>query len=112
MIVRLVADLQNGLFWRVGTGRASECCVSSAAMGPDIPRWAAMCWLSSACTALSLCVAADRVVLIAAASPNQQQGRCLVRTSVGPAGGLQTGGYNTVTWANIATAVNMRTYLA
>jgi hypothetical protein len=23
MIVRLVADIQNGLFWRVGTGRAS-----------------------------------------------------------------------------------------
>jgi hypothetical protein len=27
MTVRLVADIQNRLFWRVGTGRASECCV-------------------------------------------------------------------------------------
>jgi hypothetical protein len=30
MILRLVADIQNRLFWRVGTGRASECCVPSA----------------------------------------------------------------------------------
>jgi hypothetical protein len=30
MIVRLVAEIQNRLFWRVGTGRASECCVPSA----------------------------------------------------------------------------------
>ena len=30
MAVRLVADIQNRLFWRVGTGRASQCCVPSA----------------------------------------------------------------------------------
>jgi len=30
MIVRLVADIQNRLFWRVGTGRASEFCIPSA----------------------------------------------------------------------------------
>ena len=30
MTVRLVADIQNRLFWRVGTGLASECCVPSA----------------------------------------------------------------------------------
>ena len=28
--VRLAADIQNRLFWRVGTGRASECCVPSS----------------------------------------------------------------------------------
>jgi hypothetical protein len=60
MIVRLVADIQNRLFWGVGTGRASECCVSLCGIEPGIPRWAAMCRLSSACRALSLCVAADR----------------------------------------------------
>jgi hypothetical protein len=41
MIVRLVANMQNRLFWRVGTGRASECCVPPAGMEPGIPRWAA-----------------------------------------------------------------------
>jgi len=30
MTVRLVADIQNRLFWRVCTGRASECCIPSA----------------------------------------------------------------------------------
>ncbi len=30
MTVRLVADIQNRLFWRVGSGRASECCIHSA----------------------------------------------------------------------------------
>jgi hypothetical protein len=30
MTVRLVADIQNRLVWRVGTGRASERCVPSA----------------------------------------------------------------------------------
>jgi hypothetical protein len=43
MTVRLVADIQNRLFWRVGTGRASECCVPSAGwsqasrVGSDVP---------------------------------------------------------------------------
>jgi hypothetical protein len=69
MIVRLVADMQNRLFWRVGAGRASECCVRSAG-------WS-------------------------------QASRDRQRPAV-----LQTGGCNTVTWANVATAVNMRTYLA
>ena len=40
MIVRLVADIQNRLFWRVGTGRASECCVPCG-MEPGVTRWAA-----------------------------------------------------------------------
>ena len=75
MIVRLVADIQNRLFWRVGTGRASECCVPCTGLEPGIPRWAAMCWLNSACRALILCVAVDSVVLIAAPSPGQQKGQ-------------------------------------
>jgi hypothetical protein len=29
MTIRLVADIQNRLFWRVGIRRASECCVPS-----------------------------------------------------------------------------------
>jgi hypothetical protein len=29
-VMGLVADIQSRLFWRVGTGRASECCVPSA----------------------------------------------------------------------------------
>jgi hypothetical protein len=44
MTVRLVAGIQNGLFWRVGTGRAAECCVPSAGrktrhpeLGSDVP---------------------------------------------------------------------------
>ena len=38
---------------------------------------AAMCRLSSACRALSLCVAADRVVLVAATSSSQQKGQVM-----------------------------------
>lgn len=60
MSVRLVADIQNRLFWRVGTGRASECCVPSAGWSQASRDWAAMYRLSSACRALILCVAADR----------------------------------------------------
>ena len=37
MTVWLVADIQNRLFWRVGTGRASECCVPSAGWSPGNP---------------------------------------------------------------------------
>jgi len=60
MIVRLVADIQNRLFWR---GSALVGLLSAAFPlrdGARCPRWAAMCRLSSACTALILCVAADR----------------------------------------------------
>ena len=27
MIIRLIADIQKRLFWRAGTGGASECCI-------------------------------------------------------------------------------------
>jgi hypothetical protein len=43
MTVRLVADIQNRLFWRVGIRRASECWVPPAGdtrhseMGSDVP---------------------------------------------------------------------------
>jgi hypothetical protein len=43
VIARLVADIQNRLFWRVGTGRASECSVPlrdgarHPEMGSDVP---------------------------------------------------------------------------
>ena len=37
MIVQLVADIQNRLFWRVGTGRAFECCVPSAGWSQASP---------------------------------------------------------------------------
>jgi hypothetical protein len=43
MIVRLVVDIQNRLFWPVGTGLASQWCVLSAdggrhpEMGSDVP---------------------------------------------------------------------------
>ncbi len=38
MTVRLVTDIQNRLFWRAGTGRASECWVPvyDAARHPEI----------------------------------------------------------------------------
>ena len=88
MIVRLVADIQNRLFWRVGTGRASECCVSSAGWsqvsrdGHDVPA-------EQRLQGFEPLVAADRVVLIAATSPSQQKGRCPVRTNVGSADGYR-----------------------
>jgi hypothetical protein len=59
MTVRLIADIQNRLFWRVGTGRASEHCVPSALwgkaseMGSDVSA-------SGPFKALILCFAADR----------------------------------------------------
>jgi len=34
MTIRLVADIQNRLFWRAGTGRASECSVPSTGWNP------------------------------------------------------------------------------
>jgi hypothetical protein len=72
-----------------------------------------MCRLSRARTALSLCAAADAVVLIAATSPEPAEGADVWS---GPAQGqpavLQTGDYNILAWANVATAADMRTYLA
>ena len=64
MTVRLVADIQNRLLWRVGTGRASECCVPSAdgarhpEMGSDVPAE------QRPCRALIRCVAAAAQVYV------------------------------------------------
>jgi len=58
-------------------------------MQPGISRCAAMCRLSSACRALSPCVVADKVVLIAAASSGPaDRGRCLVPGNAGSADGF------------------------
>ena len=88
MTVRLVADIQSRLFWRVGTDRASECCVPSAEggarhpeMGSDVPTEQRLQGFEP----LRCCV---RVVLIAATFPSQQRGRCLVRSNVGSADGF------------------------
>ena len=66
MTFRLVADIQNRPFWRVGTGSASECCVPAAGWSQASRDGQRCAGLSIACRALSLCVAADKVVLIAA----------------------------------------------
>ena len=47
---------------------------SLCGMEPGIPRWAAMCRMSSACRTLILCVAAEGV-LIVVTSPSQQKGQ-------------------------------------
>ena len=54
MTVRLVAGVQDRLFWRVGTGRASECCVplrdgaGHVGMGSDVSAEQCLRALSSA----------------------------------------------------------------
>ena len=73
MTVRLVADIQNRLFWRVGTGRLLNAAfplrdgARHPEMGSDVPA-------EQRLQALSLCVAADGVVLIAATSPEPAEG--------------------------------------
>jgi hypothetical protein len=94
MIVRLLADAQNRLFWR-GSGASALVGPLNAAlplwdgakrpeMGSDVPAEQRLqgfdplrCW--------------GQGVLVVATSPSQQKGRCLVRTSGGSADGLQTG---------------------
>ena len=75
MTVRLVADIQNRLFWRVGNGRASECCVPLCGPRARHPEMGSDVRAEQRLQGLSLCVAPDRVVLIAATSPSQQKGQ-------------------------------------
>jgi hypothetical protein len=112
MTVRLVADVQNRLFWRVGTGRASGCWVPSAGMEPGVPRWTAMCRLSGACRVLGLCVAADTGV-DRGDSPEPTGGADVwFEPAYGQPAGLQTGGYNVLTCENSNRNSDLRTYRA
>jgi len=88
MIVRLVADIQNRLFWRVGTGRASEFCIPSAGWsqasrdGQRYAGWAAPAgfWAPALLrTGWSWSRRFPRA---------SRRGRCLVRTNVGSADGF------------------------
>jgi len=81
MTVRLVTDIQNRLFWRVGTGRGPECCVAPAGWSRasrDGQRLRALI-LSGARTGWSW----SRRLPWAG-----RRGRCLVRTSAGSADGF------------------------
>ena len=51
MAVRLVADIQNRLFWCARTGRGSECCIPYG-MEPGIPRWVAIVLVQAELTVL------------------------------------------------------------
>ena len=90
MTVRLVADIQNRLFWRIGIGRASECCVPLCGPGARHPEIGSDVRAEQRLQGLSLGVAPDRVVLIAANPPSQQKGQIshLLRTNVGLADGF------------------------
>ena len=87
MTVRLVVDIQNRLFWRIGIGRILSAVLSLRdgaevhEMGIDVPA-------EQRLQGFEPLVAADRVVLIAAPSPSQQKDRCLVQTSTGSADGF------------------------
>jgi hypothetical protein len=62
---------------------------------------------------LSPCVAAARVVLIAATSPEPAEAADVwSEPTWGQPTVLQTCDYNVVTWANVTAAANLRTYLA
>ena len=87
MTVRLVVDIQNRLFWRIGIGRILSAVLSLRdgaevhEMGIDVPA-------EQRLQGFEPLVAADRVVLIAAPSPSQQKDRCLVQTSTGSVDGF------------------------
>ena len=87
MTVRLVVDIQNRLFWRIGIGRILSAVLSlrdgaeANEMGIDVPA-------EQRLQGFEPLVAADRVVLIAAPSPSRQKDRCLVQTSTGSADGF------------------------
>jgi hypothetical protein len=88
MAVRPVTEIQNRLFWRTGTGRASECWVPVH----DVARILRLGSDASAEQRLEgaePCAAVDRLVLITATSPGQHTGgRCLIGANAESADGF------------------------
>jgi hypothetical protein len=113
MTVRLVADIQNRLFWRVGTSRASECCVPSAGwarhpeMGSEVPAEQRQQGFEP----LRCC---GQGVLIAATSPSQQTEGADVwfEPTSGQPTVLQTGGHNVLICGNSNRNPDLGTYRA
>ena len=116
MAVRPVTEIQNRLFWRTGTGRASQCWVPVHDVSQRILRLGSDASAEQRLEgADDRCAAVDRLVLITATSPGQHTGgKCLIGATGGSADGFDRPDRSrALTLANVTgVTANMRTYLA